>query len=105
MAGKRAGSFRKDHHRHTFLQNLTCLLIGLAYLGRPTLVNKNLMGTAASYADNGNGTQLALHHPFEVAVEEPIYQEYIESPLMIGHKNVTLLWVEMLASLHLHRQQ
>ena len=55
--------------------------------------------------DERHFAQALLHHPLEVCAKEAVNQEDIESTLMIGHENITLVLLEMLTSLHLYRQE
>ena len=55
--------------------------------------------------DERHFAQALLHHPLEVSAQKTVYQEDIESALMIGHENITLVLLEMLTSLHLYRQE
>ena len=41
--------------------------------------------------DEGHFAQALLHHPLEVSAQEAVNQEDIESALMIGHENITLV--------------
>ena len=63
------------------------------------------MRAAAGNAHNGNGSQLALHHPLEIAVQEAIDKEYVERSLVVGHKDIALLGVEIFPALDLYRQK
>jgi hypothetical protein len=52
-----------------------------------------------------NLVDLVFHHPLEVAVQETVDKENIESPLMVGHKDVGLGILQVLAPFDGNRQQ
>lgn len=100
-----AGSFGKDNERHTFAQNLACLLVGLADFAGSTFVDKNVVGAFGRVADKGNTAQLIFHHPLEIAVQETVDEKDVERSLVIGHEDVALSWLEVLPSGHFHGQE
>lgn len=56
-------------------------------------------------AEEGHLAQRLLHHPLEVAVEETVDEEDVECSLVVGHKDIALLGVEILASLNVYGQE
>ena len=55
--------------------------------------------TSSSY--KGDALQLFLHHPLEVVSEVAVYQKYIECSLMICHKNIRRVLVDIFATAYL----
>ena len=101
VSGKRAGSLGENHQRHAFAQRVARMVIGLAYLARPTLVYKDVMGIVARGAHQRHIAQAALHHPLEVAVQETVDEEDVKRSLMIAYEYIRLVLAQMLAPLDL----
>ena len=57
---------------------------------------------AAGCADKRNFLQTLLHHPLEVVVQIAIYKINVVSTLMVCHKHIRRLWVDILAAFHLN---
>ena len=106
MTCKRTGTFR-EHHYTTIasLQDMTCCLIGGTYLTGTSLVDKNLVRLFAGIAYKRYLLQLVLHHPLEIATQETIDEEDVESALMVGNKDVRLIGLKMFATLNRDRQK
>ena len=64
-----------------------------------------MVGAFACIADKGNPAQLVLHHPFEIAVQESIDEENVESSLVVGHKHIALSGLEVFTSFHFYGQE
>lgn len=52
-----------------------------------------MMCVLAGHTEEGHLPKRFLHHPLEVAVQETVDEEDVESPLMIADKDVALLGV------------
>mgnify|MGYP000859323053 CR=1 FL=1 len=105
MPCKRARAFGEHHHAHSVFQRVACLVVCLLYLARAALVYKYLVRHLAGKANERNLAQLVLHHPFEVASQMTEYQKYVERALMVAHKHIRLVVLQVLASHNLYRQK
>ena len=52
------------------------------------------------FAHEGNFTQAFLHHPLEVTTQEAVDEEDVESPLVVGDKDIGGMFVQLLTSHH-----
>ena len=106
MAGERASSlWEHDHGAITRLQNVARLFVGAANLPHSTLVDHDLMRLAAGIAHEGNLLYLVFHHPLEVTSQVTVDEENVEGSLMVGHKDVRLVRLQMFPSLNTDGQE
>ena len=105
VAGKRAGTFGEDGDAVALLQDAAGVVVGLLNLADATLVDHNLVRLSAGITHKGNLLYLVFHHPLEVAAQETVDEEDVEGTLMVGHEDVRLVLLQMLATFDGHRDK
>ena len=105
VPGEGATALGEDHQRSAVFQRAACAVDGVLYGFRARLVYKDETGFLASVTHERNFAQRLLHHPLEVAMQITVYQKNVHRALMIGHEDIALSGLQVLASLHLDRQQ
>ena len=63
------------------------------------------MGFPAGIADKRYLAQLVFHHPLEVTPQIAVDHEDVEDALMVRHKHVALVFLQVLLTFYLDRQQ
>ena len=105
VARERAGTFGEDGDGVTLAQDAAGVVVGFFDLAHATLVDHNLVGLATGIAHKGNLLYLVFHHPLEVAAQETVDEEDVEGTLMVGHEDVRLVLLQMLATFDSHRDK
>ena len=105
MPSEGSSTFWKDHKRNTVLQDFPSLFVRLMYGFWPTLIDKDVASTLASFSHEGNVPETLLHHPVETASQKAVDEEDVVGPLMVGNEDVGLLLVQQLSSLNFNRQE
>ena len=68
-------------------------------------VDENEAGLFAGIAHEGNAAERLLHHPFELAAEEAGEEEDIERALVVGHEDVALAGLQVVATFDRDRDE
>ena len=105
MAGEGASAFGEDGERSAADQALAsgCHRFGNGATTR--LVYEYETGFFARITHEGEFAQRGFHHPFELTAEEAREEENVECPLVVGHKDVALMALQVFASFYFHRQK
>ena len=105
VACEGARAFGKHHQRHAFLKHLARLVVGLADLARPALVDKDVVSRLTRPPYEGNFAQSLLHHPLEVASQKSVDNEDVDRSLVVADKDVALMLAQMLPPFYLYGEQ
>lgn len=98
VTGEGASTLGEDAEGGTSAENIACINHRLGNGAAAAFVDRNETGFAAGHAYKGNIEETLLHHPLEFVMQEGIDNKYVESALMIGHKDVTLVLLHILAT-------
>lgn len=99
VACEGAGSLGENAERGSALKDAASVDHSLGNGSAATLVDSDEAGFAAGHADEGNIEEALLHHPLEFMMEEGVDDEDVEGSLMVGHEDVALVLLHILAAL------
>lgn len=95
-----AGAFGKYDKRHAVLQGLFGFLQGFFEPSRGGVVDEYMPGGGTGASHEGDIVQAFFHHPFEVVVEVPVDEEYVVGSLVVCHKDVGGVFVDVFTASH-----
>ena len=84
-----------------------CVLLRLCSLlfWKDHFCQQNMVGFFTGKAYERNLAKSFFHHPFEVAAQITIYNEYIHSSLVICNKYIGLTGLQIFTTFYLYRQK
>ncbi len=93
-----ATPFGENYERHATLQGLLRFLDSGAYPCHRRIIDHHMPCTPTGLADEENLLQLLLHQPLEVVIQIAVDAPDVESALMIGHKDIARVRVDIFPS-------
>ena len=105
VAGEGASAFGEDGERSTADQALArgCHRFGNGATTR--LIYEYETGFFAGITHEGEFAQRGFHHPFELTAEETREEKNVERSLVIGHKDVALMALQVFAPFDFDREE
>ena len=98
VTGECARPLGEDDQRSAIDEGVVCLGYRAAHPATACAVDEDVACGFARPADEGYLAQALFHHPFEVAPQIAVDEEYVEDALMVGHEDIGMAVVNLVAS-------